>query len=81
MMTLFYIPGVIWRQINKTCGINTKFITNILREMDPLSHDKRKEAMNSLVKHIDKAFSYHRDYPHGFLSVVVIFHSMMDLFV
>jgi hypothetical protein len=67
MMMLFYIPGFIWRKMNKNCGVDTKAITHMMSEMDPLDSEKRKEAMNSLAKHIDKALTYHRDYHHGFM--------------
>lgn len=67
MMMLFYIPGFIWRKMNRSCGIDTKVITHIMHEMDPLNNDERKEAMSSLAKHIDKALAYHRDYHRGFM--------------
>jgi hypothetical protein len=67
MMMLFYIPGFIWRKMNRNCGIDTKVITSLMAAMDPLDNDKRKDAMNSLAKHIDKALTYHRDYNHGFM--------------
>ncbi len=67
MMMLFYVPGFIWRKLNKNCGINTKMITKILSDMEPLNSEARKEKMSSLAKHIDKALTYHRDYHHGFM--------------
>jgi len=67
MMMLFYVPGFFWRKMNKNCGIDTKVITKIMSEMDPLDDEKRKDAMTSLAKHIDKALTYHRDYYHGFM--------------
>jgi hypothetical protein len=67
MMVLFYIPGFIWRKMNKNCGLDTKVITNIMREMDPLNSENRKDTMISLAKHIDKALAYHRDYHRGFM--------------
>ena len=67
MMMLFYVPGFIWRKINKNCGIDTKVITSIIKEMDQLNNEKRKDPMNSLAKHIDKALTYHRDYYYGFM--------------
>jgi len=53
--------------MNKNCGIDTKAITKLMSEMDPLDDEKRKDAMTSLAKHIDKALNYHRDYYHGFM--------------
>ncbi|CAF1260948.1 unnamed protein product [Rotaria sp. Silwood1] len=67
MMILFYIPGFIWRKINRNCGIDTKVITSIIADMDPLHSENRQDAMNMLVKQIDKALTYHRDYHHGFM--------------
>ena len=67
MMVIFYIPGFIWRKINRSCGIDTKSITNVMKAMDPLNSEERKQAMNGLAKHIDKALNYHRDYYHGFM--------------
>lgn len=69
MMTCFFLPGFIWRKMNQNCGIDTKVIGKAIGEMDPLNSEKRREAMQSLVKHIDKALIYHRDYHHGFMSV------------
>lgn len=67
MMMLFYIPGFMWRKMSRHCGIDTKMITSMMRDMDPLNSEERKEAMTSLAKHIDKALTYHRDYHHGFM--------------
>ncbi|CAF1469700.1 unnamed protein product [Adineta ricciae] len=67
MMILFYVPGFIWRKLNRNCGIDTKVITNSMLEMDPLNSEQRKEAMLSLAKHIDRALTYHREYHHGFI--------------
>ncbi|CAF1074323.1 unnamed protein product [Rotaria sordida] len=67
MMILCYIPGFIWRRINRNCGIDTKVITSIISDMDPLISENRKDAMDTLVKHIDNALTYHRDYHHGFM--------------
>lgn len=67
MLMLFYVPGFIWRKLNRSCGIDTKVITNSMLEMDPLNSEKRKEAMLSLAKHIDRALTYHREYNHGFM--------------
>ena len=67
MMMLFYIPGFIWRKMNKSCGMDAKVVTHMMSEMDPLNTEKRKEAMNALAKHIDTALAYHRDYHHGFM--------------
>ncbi|CAF4624538.1 unnamed protein product [Rotaria sp. Silwood1] len=67
MMILFYIPGFIWRKINRNCGIDTKVITSIIADMDPLHSENRQDTMNMLVKQIDKALTYHRDYHHGFM--------------
>ncbi len=53
--------------MNKNCGLDTKVITNIMREMDPLNSENRKDTMISLAKHIDKALAYHRDYHRGFM--------------
>lgn len=61
------MPGLIWRRINRTCGIDAKVITNILSNMDSFNSENRKDALKSLVKHIDRAFTYHRDYHHGFM--------------
>lgn len=69
MMMLFYLPGFIWRKMNQNCGIDTKVISKAVNEMDPLNSEKRREAMQIIVKHIDKALTYHRDYHHGFMSV------------
>ena len=67
MMFLFYIPGFLWRHVNKACGINTTAITKMVTEMDQLDGEKREKAVRSLAKHIDKAFAYHREYEHGFM--------------
>ncbi|CAF0807425.1 unnamed protein product [Adineta steineri] len=67
MMMLFYIPGFIWRKLNRNCGIDTKAITNIMSGMDQLNSENRKDPMISLAKHIDKALTYQRDYHHGFI--------------
>lgn len=67
MMMLFYVPGFIWRKMNKNCGIDSKIVTKALAEMDPLNSEHRKEPMAALVKHIDKALTYHREYHHGFM--------------
>ena len=69
-MMLFYVPGFIWRKMNKNCGIDSKIITKALAEMDPLNSELRKEPMAALVKHIDKALTYHREYHHGFMWVL-----------
>jgi len=66
-MFLFYLPGFVWRNLNKTCGINTKIITKMVTDMDQLDGDKRETAVRSLAKHIDKALAYHREYEHGFM--------------
>ncbi|UJR37654.1 hypothetical protein I4U23_030351 [Adineta vaga] len=68
MMMLFYVPGFIWRKLNRSCGIDTKVITNLMTEMDPLNSENRKEAMMSLAKHIDRGLTYHREYHHGFIT-------------
>lgn len=53
--------------MNKNCGIDSKIVTKALAEMDPLNSEHRKEPMAALVKHIDKALTYHREYHHGFM--------------
>ncbi len=67
MMMLFYVPGFIWRKLNKNCGIDTKVIISLMKDMDSLDSEKRKDAIISLAKHIDKALTYHRDYHRGFM--------------
>ena len=67
MMFLFYLPGFVWRNLNKTCGINTKVITKMVTDMDQLDGEKREKAVRALAKHIDKALAYHREYEHGFM--------------
>jgi hypothetical protein len=67
MMILFYVPGFIWRKMNRSCGIDAKIITKVITDMDPLNDEIRKEAMKSLAKHIDQALNYHREYTHGFM--------------
>ncbi|CAF1260925.1 unnamed protein product [Rotaria sp. Silwood1] len=67
MMFLFYLPGFVWRNLNKLCGINTKLITKMVTDLDQLDGDKREKAVRALAKHIDAALAYHRDYDHGFL--------------
>jgi hypothetical protein len=47
MMMLFYIPGFIWRKLNKNSGIDTKVITSLMSGMDPLGSKKGKDASNS----------------------------------
>ena len=69
MMFLFYLPGFVWRNLNKACGINTKAISKMVSDMDQLDGDKRETAIRSLAKHVDRAFSYHREYEHGFMYV------------
>ncbi|CAF0862236.1 unnamed protein product [Didymodactylos carnosus] len=67
MMFLFYLPGFVWRNMNKTCGINTKIITNMVLSMDQLNSETREKSVRSLAKHIDKALAYHREYEYGFM--------------
>ena len=67
MMFLFYLPGFIWRNLNKACGINTKIITKMVTDMDQLDGEKRETAVRSLAKHVDRAFAYHREYEHGLM--------------
>jgi hypothetical protein len=67
MMFLFYIPGFVWRNLTKACGINTKMITKMVTDMDQMDGEKREKAVRSLAKHIDKALAYHREYEHGFM--------------
>lgn len=67
MMFLFYIPGFVWRNLNKSCGINTKVITKMVSDMDQMDGEKREKAVRALAKHIDKALAYHREYDHGFI--------------
>lgn len=69
MMFLFYLPGFIWRNLNKACGINTKLIVKMITDMDQLDGEKREKSIRALAKHIDKAFAYHREYEHGLLYV------------
>lgn len=69
MMFLFYLPGFVWRNMTKACGINTKVITKMVTDMDQLDGEKREKAVRALAKHIDKALGYHREYEHGFLYV------------
>ncbi|CAF1074304.1 unnamed protein product [Rotaria sordida] len=66
MMFLFYLPGFVWRNLNKSCGINTKIITKMVTDMDQMDGEKREITVRSLAKHIDRALAYHRDYDHGF---------------
>lgn len=75
MMCLFYIPGFIWRNLNKRSAINTKFMTTIVNDMDQMDGEKREKAIRALAKHIDAALAYHRDYDHGFVYVMNIFFS------
>ena len=67
MMFLFYVPGFIWRNLNKACGINTKVITKMVTDMDQLDGEKREAAVRALAKHVDKALAYHREYEYGFM--------------
>jgi len=67
MMFLFYLPGFVWRNLNKACGINTKIITKMVTDMDQLDGEKREKAVRALAKHIDKALAYHREYEYGFM--------------
>jgi len=67
MMFLFYLPGFVWRNLNKGCGINTKVITKMVNDMDQLDGEKREKTVRALAKHIDKALAYHREYEHGFM--------------
>lgn len=67
MIILFYIPGFVWRKLNRNCGIDTKAVTHMLREMDQLNSEKRKDAMAALAKHIDRVLNYHREYHRGFM--------------
>ncbi len=67
MMMLFYIPGFIWRKLNKNSGIDTKVITSLISGIDALDSEKRKGAITSLAKHIDQGLAYHRNYRHGFM--------------
>jgi hypothetical protein len=71
MMFLFYIPGFIWRHMNKGCGINTKVITKMVADMDQMDGEKREKAVRMLVKHIDRGLAYHREYEYGCLYVSV----------
>ncbi len=72
MMFLFYIPGFVWRNLNKACGINTKVITKMVTDMDQLDGEKLEKAVRALAKHIDKALAYHREYEYGFMYVVFV---------
>ncbi|CAF3362030.1 unnamed protein product [Rotaria socialis] len=67
MMFFFYIPGFLWRNLNKSCGINTKMITKMVSDLDQLDSEKREKAIRTLAKHIDRALAYHRDYDHGLM--------------
>ncbi|CAF2043112.1 unnamed protein product [Rotaria magnacalcarata] len=67
MMFLFYLPGFIWRNLNKACGINTKVIIKMITDMDQLDGEKREITVRALAKHIDKALAYHREYEYGFI--------------
>jgi hypothetical protein len=67
MMFLFHIPGFVWRNLNKACGINIKVITKMVTDMDQLDGDKREQAVRSVAKHIDKALAYHREYEYGLM--------------
>ncbi|CAF2059883.1 unnamed protein product [Rotaria magnacalcarata] len=67
MMMLFYIPGFLWRKMNRSCGLDTKVVTSILADIDPIDGENLKDSIDVLVKHIDKALTYHRDYYHGFM--------------
>jgi len=67
MMFLFYLPGFLWRHLNKACGINTKAISQMVTSMDQMDGEKREKAVRTLAKHIDKALAYHREYEHGFM--------------
>lgn len=69
MMMMFYVPGSLWRKMNRSSGINTKMITKILADMDQLDDEKRKDSMDSLVKLINHGLTYHQDYYHGFMYV------------
>ncbi|CAF0902754.1 unnamed protein product [Adineta steineri] len=67
MMFLFYMPGFIWRNLNKACGINTKIISKMVTDLDQLDGEKREKAVRGLAKHIDKALAYHREYEYGLM--------------
>jgi hypothetical protein len=75
-MFLFYLPGFVWRNLNKACGINTKIITKMVTDMDQLDGEKRENAVRALAKHIDKALAYHREYEYGFMYVLFTFFSL-----
>ena len=80
MMFLFYVPGFVWRSLNRGCGMNTKVITKMIADMDQLDGGKRETAVRALAKHIDRALAYHREYDHGFLYVHLHFHTRFDCF-
>lgn len=67
MIILFYIPGFIWRKMNRNCGLDIKAITSMMKEMDQLDSEKRADTIKALATHIDRVFNYQREYPHGFM--------------
>lgn len=69
MMFLFYLPGFVWRNLNKTCSINTKAILKMVTDLDQLDGEKREKSIRTLAKHIDKALAYHREYEYGLVYV------------
>jgi len=66
-MFLFYLPGFIWRNLNRACGINPKIITKMVTDMDQLDGEKRENAVRSLAKHVDRSLAYHREYEYGLM--------------
>lgn len=67
MMILFYIPGFIWRKLNRNCGLDIKAITSVMNKIDNSDSEKRTKNINELAAYINRAFNYQREYPHGFM--------------
>ena len=49
-MFLFYLPGFVWRNMNKSCGINTKVITKMVADMDQMDGEKKRKSCTCFSK-------------------------------
>ncbi|CAF1323730.1 unnamed protein product [Didymodactylos carnosus] len=70
MMLLFSFPSFMWISINRSCGINTKTLTKLIRDLDHLNPDSHQPKIRTLTQHIDKALAYHYQSKNGLFSCI-----------
>ncbi|CAF0933764.1 unnamed protein product [Didymodactylos carnosus] len=68
MMMLFSLPSFIWVSVNRSCGVNTKTLTNLIENLDHLNPESRQPKIRTLIRHIDKALVYHHQPDNGLFS-------------